>query len=267
MTKSFKDILPKRSRKVNKSAGGKCLIIAGSRGMWGAGVLSGRAATRVGAGYVFLATDRKHFATYKHPDFLTLSISDKIDFSKFSSIAIGPGLKPNNTLKKIIKKLIKISFEKVVLDAGALDIIAQEKMHLPKTWIATPHEGELARVLDTTSEIVSKDRLASIRKAQKSLNCIVVLKGHGTLIATSQKTYVNKSGNKALAKAGTGDVLTGIIAGLLAQGLAPLKAAQLGVLLHGHIADDWIKEKNDYLSLIASDLIERIPKTLHQLRK
>lgn len=231
--------------------------------MHGAGVMCATAAARVGAGYVFLADSKVKNAP---PDFLSVKKSNQIDFNNFSAIAFGPGLRNEKGNLTILKKLIYTNHPRVVLDAGAFDILAKNKItKLPATWILTPHEGELARLLKTTSSVIRKDRLKAILQAQKKFGCHIVLKGHHTLLATADQTYVFKVGNPALAKAGTGDVLTGLIAGLLSQKLTPEHAAMLGIYLHGTMADQWVK-KNDYLSLMASDLLTIIAPTMKKLR-
>lgn len=273
MTKKFnlaqaRKLLPNRNHTDNKTAGGKSLIIAGSQGFFGAAVLAATAASRVGAGYVTLMTDQKKFSSIAHPDFLTLDFKKNILFDTYSSVAIGPGLGQSAQALTLLKKIIKSKPAKTVLDADALNLLAQIQIKtLPSTWILTPHEGELARLLKTTSEVIKKNRLQALRQAQVKFKCVVLLKGHKTLVAnTKHEIYEIQSGNVSLAKAGTGDVLTGIIAGLLAQGLNPTEAACLGSFLHGKISDNWLKRKNDVLSLMASDLLIEIPNTLANLR-
>lgn len=262
-------LIPVRKDTANKSAGGKCLIVAGSAGMFGAAVLSATAAARVGAGYVMLHTDAKNFDSCKNPDFLISdSRNGKIAEIEFSAAAIGPGLGKSASALKLLKELLKIKRVSVVIDADALNLFAANISDpLPANWIATPHEAELARLTGLTVATIRKDRIVAAKKAQKKLGCVVLLKGSKTLVATENRVFEMQSGNKALAKAGTGDVLTGIIAGLLAQGCRPEQAACLGAFFHGFIADEWVNEKNDYLSLMAGDLLQRIPKDLAKLRK
>jgi NAD(P)H-hydrate epimerase len=121
--------------------------------------------------------------------------------------------------------------------------------------------------LGVTSEIIENDRLRAIRKAQKMMNCVVLLKGHHSLVASSKKTYQNKSGNSALAKAGTGDVLAGMITSLRAQGLGPIQATLLGTYLHGACANLWVARGKDHLSMMASDIIEILPELIFKLRQ
>ena len=265
--REVQNLIPQRLTTANKSHGGKCLIIAGSEGMYGAAVLAAKSAARIGAGYVYLAVDAQKFNSLKNPDFLLQDIKNKINFTSFSSIGFGPGLGQSLKALVILKKLIKSTAKKVVVDADALNLMAQYQLFpLPPSWIVTPHEGELARLLNRSSAQIKKDRVGAAKEAHKVLNCTVVLKGFKTLIISNKKIDVCPVGNKSLAKAGTGDVLTGMISGLLSQNLNPRDAAVLAVYLHGAIADHWV-EKKDYLSLMASDVVENIPEILFQLRQ
>lgn len=260
ITKSdLPSLLPKRAKNAHKQAGGKSLIIAGSLGMWGAAYLCGLACYRVGAGYVYLSDNTPNLT--EHPDFLSVGVSEKMSLENFSAIAIGPGLNITSKTKNIFLHIKRKFKNPVVVDAGALDLITD----LTENWIITPHEGELARLLKTSADEIRRDRFKAVRLAQEKFGGIIVLKGKNTLIANNNNTYEIKTGNKALAKAGTGDVLAGIITGFLSQGLKPINAAVLACGLHGYIADRWAKDK-DYLSLMASDLIEEIPRALFRLR-
>lgn len=253
-------LLPKRTKFAHKQDSGKCLVIAGSKGLWGASFLCGLAAYRVGAGYVYLPAETKDLNLY--PDFVSVKISTQLNLEPFSAIAIGPGVISSPELKKIFHHLENDFKKPVVVDAGSLSFVRR----LPDHWIITPHEGEMAKLLNMTAEAVRKDRYKTVTQAQKKFGGIVILKGHHTLIANDKNIYEILTGNKALAKAGTGDVLTGMLVGFLSQGLKPLNACVLACGLHGHLADRWIKE-NDFLSLMASDLISLLPKTIYSLRK
>jgi NAD(P)H-hydrate epimerase len=260
--------LPRRLKKQNKSHAGKSLIIAGSQGMWGAAVLAAKACARTGSGYTYILDSRRRFPSGKDPDFLTIS-SLSLTKKHFSAIALGPGLNNGPQIIKTIQYLIQKSFPAVVLDAEALNALAKtkKKMILPKTWVLTPHEGELARLLKISSEKIRSDRLFWVKQAQKKFGCVVLLKGFHSLVADHKKVFQIMSGNPALAKAGTGDVLTGMVTAFLAQGLDTTKASCLAAYLHGKIADDWLKNKNDMISLMASDLVDQLPATIHRLRK
>lgn len=262
------NLLPTRVKSDSKVTGGRSLIIAGSAGMLGAAVLAATAAARVGSGYVILLTAQKKFASLKNPDFLVADWkTKKIADVKFSALAIGPGLGQSTQALLLLKQLLKLKAKNVVMDADALNLCAKKKLYpLPHSWIATPHEGELARLLETSAEHIRKNRISSLVAAQKKLGCIILLKGFRTLIISEKKIYEIQSGNRALAKAGTGDVLAGMITGFLAQGLLPRDAACLGAFVHGWMADQWVKEKKDYLSLLASDLLRALPQALNTIR-
>ena len=265
--KEARKLLPVRKKTDNKSSSGRSLIIAGSEGMYGAAVLASEAASRIGSGFVYLYSSKSAFLTEKHPSFLVIdSAHNKIPFSKASAFAIGPGLGKSKNAEKYLKQLIKAAPEFVVIDADALNICAKINLWpLPSTWIATPHEGELARIIGVSDRVVKSDRIGSLKKAKAKMGCICLIKGHHTLVAADSLIEI-RSGNAALAKAGTGDVLTGMITGLLAQGLAPKEAACLGVFIHGWLADQWIKDGNDELSLMPEDLVKSLPKSLKLLR-
>lgn len=266
-------LLPRRRRDANKSHGGRSLIIAGSRGMFGAAVLSATACARMGSGYVTLATDTKGFPTVGHPDFLLNETAARGPLSLgFSAVGIGPGLgsAPASVshTARLLKKLRAEKASAVVVDADALNASAKKKLApFPSSWIVTPHEGELGRLLNVSPRVIQASREKYARLAQKKLGCIVLLKGPRTLIAApGDRLFEIQSGNAALAKAGTGDVLTGLITALLAQGLSPVDAACLGAFVHGWLADEWSKTR-DPLSMLATDLVAGLPSGLASLRR
>jgi len=265
--KDAQKVLPKRKESAHKSMGGKTLIIAGSPRMPGAAIFSATAASRVGAGYVYLLKTSRYFISKNFPDFLIFEkTSLKKSLALFQSVAIGPGLGKSLAAQNLFKTLLRSQAVNVVIDADALNILARlKKIKIPRSWIMTPHEGELARLLKKTSLEIHQNRLKYVLLAQKKFGCHILLKGKQTLIANDDGVVQIQTGNKALAKAGTGDVLTGMIAGFLAQGLSPLNAACLSATLHGKIADEWI-ENLDYLGLMASDLLTEIPRIIKRLR-
>lgn len=238
--------------------------------MPGAGILAARAAARVGAGYVFLAG--ADLNNKSPPDFLPVDRSKKIDFSKFQAVAIGPGLgisaKSRQGLKRWLRALKKSGCKNVVVDADALNFLALDPsiLPLPHSWVVTPHAGELSRILKLHRSMKTEERKQYLARGQTKLGCHLLLKGNPTFLTDGNRTKIIKAGNKALAKAGTGDVLTGMIAGLMSQGLSAWNAAYVASYIHGTIADEWVK-KNDYLSLMASDLIEKLPAAIFKLRR
>ena len=147
----------------------------------------------------------------------------------------------------------------MILDADAITTCAKYDLFpLPADWILTPHAGELARVIDRTAAEIESDRLAAVDEAIKKTNAIVLLKGFRTVVGFGTRRRIINAGNAALAKAGTGDVLAGLIGGLLARGLAPFNAAATAAYLHGRVADEWVLDR-DPASLRASDVIDALP--------
>ncbi len=265
---TLKKLIPVRSKQSSKIDGGKVLIIAGGTGLYGAGILSALAATRSGAGYTHLMTDLIKFPWLKFPDFILhpMLVSELKKYPD-SVIAIGPGLGKSKTKLKLLEFLIKNKIPKVVVDADALTMLSGMKIKkLPASWILTPHEGELARLLHITSREVKNDRVKYVSLAQKKFGCIVLLKGANTLIGTDSETFCINSGTKALAKAGSGDVLLGMIAAFYAQKENGLQAAILGTYIHGHASKLWQDLGNDYLSMRPMDLINLIGKSIVELR-
>lgn len=260
--KDFLKALPQRIETSNKSNHGHVKIWAGSKGMWGAAVLSATAAYRAGAGYVSIESTEPYFADL--PEVL-VETESPID-NKFT-YAVGPGWGSTPAKEKKIKTLLENNIEKVVLDADALNILSNLKtpIKLKKNWILTPHTKELSRMLkiDDTN-VIETNRSKAIIQAEAQFKSVILLKGYRTLIARGKKVIIIPTGNSALAKAGSGDVLTGIIAGLRAQNMSALKAAACGAYLHGLMSNIWVK-KNHPNTLTPSDLLKGLPKILKLL--
>ncbi len=280
--------LPKRTKSAHKGLAGKALLVAGSHGMEGAGLLAALACARVGAGYTFLMTETPLEIQKYYPDFLVQELSTKVWTQlsyrhQWQVVAVGPGLGVTPKSKKILQKILQDMIQQksktpLVLDADALNLISSsvKLMKLVQQHgqcILTPHLGEWQRLLKLgqrhfgISAEVKKTKLAM--HFSRQCNCILVLKGPNTLVVTPHpaKIYRNTSGNSALAKAGAGDVLTGVIVGLLAQKVEPSLAAKLGVYLHGLLADYWLQTGHSQLSLLPSDLTRMLPVVLQQLQK
>ncbi len=270
ISKTFiKKILPKRASSDSKIESGKVLIVAGGKGFYGAGLLSALAATRSGAGYTHLMSDLVQFPWLKFPDFIVHSFSLN-ELKKHSDhvVAIGPGLGTSKIKKRLLSYLIKNKIPKVILDADALSLLAQMKISsLPESWILTPHEEELGRLLKLNPSDIKKNGQKSVLLAQKKYGCIVLLKGADTLIATPGNLFLVNSGTRALAKAGSADVLLGMIAAFYAQKQKADEAAILGCFIHGYASELWLEKGRDYLSMRPTDLIDQLPETLHLLRK
>ncbi len=267
-----KSKLPKRSKLSNKTDGGKVFIFAGSKGFLGAGLLSALACMRSGAGYTHLCSDIKKFPWIKYPDLIVHNLDIKIlknilKLDPDQTLALGPGLGVNLKTSKMIKVLLKKKATRVLLDAGALTELAKIKIsQIPPFWILTPHEGELARLLNVKSSEIKKDRIHYLQKAHEKYGCVILLKGFETLIIGESGISKIKNGEVALAKAGSGDVLFGILAAFYAQGLSAEHAAILASYIHNHAAHLFMKEGNDHLSLRPKDLIDLIPKAILEIR-
>lgn len=250
--------LPKREENSHKGTFGKVLNIAGSKYMPGAAYLSSVSALKIGCGYCFLASDESVIkavsAQTQNIVFVPLKdISKQLKSADVLAIGCGLTTKPVSIFKKSMKTNIP-----TVIDADGLNILAKTNIKLPDKVILTPHPTEAARLLNTNTETILEDREFSAKEISKKYNCVTVLKGHNTIVCSKDlQTYTNTNGNSALAKAGSGDVLTGIIAGLLAQGMQEFEAAKLGVYLHG-LAGDLAAEKLTEYGVMASDLISFI---------
>jgi hydroxyethylthiazole kinase-like uncharacterized protein yjeF len=263
-----------RSAQSNKTSFGHAVLFAGHPGMWGAGVLAAEAAYRIGAGYVSLVSfENPAPIVASHPQLLAGTVDDPSfwENKKWRSAGIGPGLGLGEQTAHLINKLKRRSTEgdlgAVVVDADAITVAAREKLFpFPASWILTPHVGELARIISEPAEAINENRQGALQKACALTGCHVLLKGAGTLISDGQKLVINSSGNASLAKAGSGDVLTGFIAGLLAQGLGTLGAASFAAFIHGLLADEWVESGRDQISLQATDLTSHLPQLLARLR-
>lgn len=260
--------LPQRPQKSHKGTFGHVLVCAGSPGTWGAGVLASSSAYRAGSGYVTWASFQRPDKQIKQiPEVLIAKLPEALKNKRVNAFVVGPGLGVDNKTKKLLLILKKQKAKSVILDADALNVLAKSKMGLlPSEWILTPHSGELSRLLGLSVKVIEADRKKAVLMAAEKFGCAVLLKGSGTLVAKDKKIFVIQSGNSALAKAGTGDVLSGMIGAFLAQGLDSLDAAVLGAYLHGWLADEWIK-KHDPISLKAMDLVEALPTALYRLRR
>lgn len=260
----------------HKGTFGHALIIAGSYGKMGAATLCARAALRAGSGLVTVhlpkcgyeimqiafpeamcQVDRHKFVFTEAPN----------DLTPYRTIGIGPGLGQDSTTATAIHKLIERYEHPMVIDADALNILSQNSdwlQLLPANSILTPHPKEFERLFGKTENDSARWEL-QLAKA-KELNVIIILKTGKTSIATpAGHLYFNTTGNPGMGTAGTGDVLTGIITGLLAQQYEPAMAAQLGVYLHG-LAGDIAAERTEQESLLASDVIEHLGAAFKQLK-
>lgn len=257
--------LPARRPVAHKGDFGHVLVIGGDHGMSGALRLAGEAALRTGAGLVSAATRADHAASVSvaRPELMSHGVESASALSpllkRASVLAVGPGLGQGEWGRKLFSAVLESSLPMVV-DADALNLLAAEPAHR-NNWILTPHAGEAARLLGKTVVQVQADRVTSALALQQKYGGVVVLKGAGSLVvgAVGEISICN-DGNPGMASGGMGDVLTGVIAGLLAQGSDLTVAAQQGVCLHAHAAD--LAAKEGQRGLLASDLFPYLRRLL-----
>ena len=284
-----KSVLPRRPLGANKGSFGKVLVVAGSINYIGAAYLACSGAMRVGAGLVTLATanslqpvlaSKLTEVTYLPlPEFSPGIISSEAvrlihqQLGQYNVLLLGCGLGQSQSAIKLIKSTLlsgKVSLPALVLDADGLNIMAE----IPKWWqqltkdaILTPHPGEMARLAGVSVDEVQSNRIAMAEKVALDWRKIVVLKGANTVVATPEgQSMISPVANPGLASAGTGDVLSGAIAGLVAQGLSLFDAAALGVYLHGE-AGEMVKARLGDTGMIATDLLPALPLVIKQLRE
>jgi NAD(P)H-hydrate epimerase len=277
-------LLPTRPRTAHKGTFGHVGIIAGSAGKTGAAAMAAMAALRIGAGLVTVATPRslsdvleaKLLEAMVFPvpetDARTLSKQALEPLLVFAAdktaLAIGPGIGQHPETQALVHNLLVEAKRPMVLDADGINAVAGHADMLGRAsgpLILTPHPGEMARLLGTTSAAIQRDRLGAASRLAHERNVCVVLKGAGTIVAAPDgRLAINSTGNPGMATAGTGDVLTGIIAGLLAQGLPVWEAACAGVFLHG-LAGDLAAAEQGEAGLIAGDVIRAIPRAMRHV--
>lgn len=257
-----------RRKFAHKGTFGHTLLITGAKGKAGAAVLCARASHRAGAGLAtaYVPTDLVDILqvstpeTMVSPDANATIISDIPSLDRYSAIGIGPGIGIDAQTVAAVRKLLQTATLPLVMDADALNILAAnpELMSLlPKNTILTPHPKEFERMFGVSEN--SLERLDLLAQKAKEHNIIIVLKGAHTAICDAYgNIHFNSTGNPGMATAGSGDVLTGVITALLAQGYAPLDAAKLGVFAHG-LAGDIAAQRLGVQGVIASDIIEALP--------
>ena len=271
--------LSRRNPQAYKNQFGHVLILAGSPHMLGAAALSGLAAMRAGAGLVTLGIPAGlNLIIQKKisPVLMTLSLTQTRQgtialaahqqcerlWKKFQSVAIGPGLSSDQGTGQFICKIIGSCPLPLVVDADGLNALSLNLNVLKKnknSKILTPHPGEMARLTGFSKAVIEKNRMKVARQFAKEHRVVLLLKGHRTVVASPEgEVYQNRTGNVGMATAGSGDVLTGMIAAFLAQGLSAFEAAKFGAYLHGKAGDLAAKDKTK-LAMIATDIIDCIP--------
>lgn len=263
--------LPQRQRTGHKGSYGHTLIVGGNDGMVGAAMMASEAAARIGSGLVTVATRAEHVGLFNsrlpeimvHPCETVDQLKPLMD--KATVVAVGPGLGQDDWSSSILQAVLEAN-KPLLLDADALNLIATDRVYMPdidlRHWVVTPHPGEAARILKVPTATVQADRFASVQKLQNFCGGVAVLKGAGTLIFDGQQLALSPFGNPGMATGGMGDVLSGVIAGLMAQGLTTAVAAQLGVMVHG-LAGDLAAEEGER-GMLATDLMPFLRQIVNQ---
>lgn len=276
---TVRPLLRRRSRIAHKGDGGHCLILAGSTGMSGAAAMAANSALRAGAGLVTLAAPAgiNQVLETKTTEVMTLplpdvgsgclcamakgAIEDALAGKKV--LAMGPGIGRHPETAQLIRELTASISLPMIIDADGLNALSQEPDLLLRKKsdivILTPHPGEMARLTGLSIPLVEDDRVGVARGFAMKYDVWLILKGARTVIAAPDGTVaINGSGNPGMASGGMGDVLTGVLAALIAQGYDPFKACRLGVFIHGHAADMVADEKGE-IGISAVDVQERLP--------
>ncbi|MHC8441472.1 MAG: NAD(P)H-hydrate dehydratase [Candidatus Eutrophobiaceae bacterium] len=251
--------LPQRRNATHKGDYGHVLLLGGDSGAIGAILLAGQAALRCGAGLASIATRVSHAAalTAACPELMVHGVEEMRCcaplFRRATVLAIGPGLGQSLWAHGLLTRALETDLP-LVVDADALTMLAQDPVR-HENWVLSPHPGEAARLLGCASAAeVQADRYAAVQELQKRYGGAVILKGNGTVLCHQGGMALIADGNPGMASGGMGDVLTGVIAALLAQGLTVSQAAELAVCLHGRAADDAVR-RGGQRGLLASDLL------------
>ena len=261
---------PKREERSHKANHGRLLVCAGSEGYWGAGVLAASSAYRMGTGYVLWASEKEPSPHIMEiPEVMTSGMDEALSsMDKVNAVAFGCGLGVNKKTAEALRKLKESGCRRVVLDADGITTAIQfGLLPLCESWVITPHSGELSRLIDKKTREIERDRIKAAFEGAEKAGCHVLLKGYRSVLVSQGKVTIINSGNSALATAGTGDVLTGMIGALLAQNLETEPAVAMAAYIHGRLADEWVKSGFHKGSLSASDLKESLPSLLVRLSK
>lgn len=278
-------LLPKRSLNSNKGDFGKILVVAGSKGMTGAAVLSAYSALRAGTGLVTLAVpaSQRAIAAGFYPEIMTTELAEKdgvisqnamgevLRLAKGKDVVVfGPGMGQSRDITLVLSELLQSYTGKLLIDADGLNALSKNVEMLNEKScqvVITPHPGEMSRLTGFEISHIQENRETVAKDFADRFDTTVVLKGFGTVVAKAGRdTFTNPTGNPGLATAGTGDVLSGVVAALWGQGVDAFDAARLGVYLHGLAGDFAMEELSDY-GMLASDVARLIPKAILSLQK
>ena len=274
-SKDIEKYLPARRLNSHKGDYGKILLLCGSKGYTGAAAFSAMGALRSGAGLVYLGVPESIYeieaiklwepvvfslsdADGRYSENACATISQMLE--KMDAVLIGPGIGQSDGTFAVVKTVLETFHGPVVLDADGINVLSAHKYILrDRTYptILTPHDGEFVRI----GGILTEDRQACAAELAKDLGCIVLLKGHRTVITDGDICYCNETGNPGMAVGGSGDVLAGIIVSLLGQGLSPLLAAACGAWLHGAAGDICAQQIGQY-GMLPLDILNALPRLL-----
>jgi NAD(P)H-hydrate epimerase len=277
-------LVPQRKRNSHKGDYGKGQIVAGSIGMAGAAILACRAALRSGMGLLklYIPESLNTLITTSIPEVITVPLSEVrrgvIGITNFQKIiddccwpdviAVGPGCGVNAEISELIKRLLNESEVPLVIDADGINALSKSLHWLENKKcpvVLTPHVGEMSRLTGLSAEEINADSIGTAIRFSKQWKTVTVLKGARTVVATPEgEVFVNINGNSGMATAGSGDVLTGVITSMIAQGLDPVGAAVLGVYLHGRAGDLMVAERGEH-GLLAGDLVFGLTKAIREL--
>ena len=273
--KAILDILPDRNAVAYKGDFGRILLLCGSRGYTGAAYLAAMGALRTGAGLVYLGVPESIYAieAVKLNEPIVLPLLDeggmlasgaveqiRLLLPKMDAVLIGPGLGQSKGTLAALKAVLREFAGPVVLDADGINLLSKHKYLLrgrTAPTVLTPHEGEFCRLAGE----IEPDRQTAAENVARELGCMIVLKGHGTIITNGSKTYRNPTGNPGMAVGGSGDVLAGMITSLLGQGIEPMDAAAAAAWLHG-AAGDCCADKMGQYAMLPTDLLEELPRLM-----
>lgn len=265
--KDYRKYLKPRQRDAHKGDFGRVLVVGGDAGLMGAPRIAAMGAARAGAGMITVATRDEHdeFMSVEYPEIMHLGIVGTEDLvekiEESNVVVIGPGLghSPWSAAKY---NTVIMTTKSMILDADALNQLAKDPQRR-NHWVLTPHPAEAARLLETDIELVQRDRVSAAKKLHEKYGGVIVLKGANTLVV-NESGSIKKcvAGNPGMASGGMGDLLAGIIGGLLAQGLSPDIAAECGVCLHAEAADLSAKRHGER-GMLATDLLPFVRKLVN----
>jgi NAD(P)H-hydrate epimerase len=283
----IKKLLPKRPKDAYKNVFGHVLVLAGSAGMTGAAALASEGAIRIGAGLVTLGIPKSlnQVMAVKLTEVMTKplaeteeqtlslkaleTINNLLQLRNINAAVIGPGLSTHPETVELVRSFVAGSKIPLVIDADAINALVG-KLEIFRTArgriVITPHAGELGRLIAQHATLIKKEREKYPVEFSRETGAICVLKGYRTIITDGEKVFVNNTGNPGMATAGSGDVLSGILGGLIAQGLEIMDAAKAAVFIHGLAGDLAIKETTE-MGLVASDILKAIPLALKSILK